>query len=341
MKGISVMVVGDPHFDVKHLTTVDVFTSQVLDRVIQKKPDMVVILGDVLHNFEKANVKCHSRAVQWFRDLAAESHVMVLIGNHDRSNPNVFLTREHFFTGIDCDNLVIVDDAPYEVTLTKGGEEYAFVGVPYVPRGRLFEALKMLKTPLEAKKRRAVFAHQDIYGAKMGAVVCRDGDVWPPDHPLLIDGHYHEHQIIGGNIFMPGTPYQTNYGEDNRKGIYLFEWSGSKEPEIKLLKLNIRVKCSKTVKPDEFYAMPNPDVTLDMRIIVQGSQEDIEACKQSKRYREMSKLAHVKVVLVPVLKAKERRHVDVTRSYLSLLYAAISEDQTLLQLFNEHLKDLQ
>ena len=345
---MSVLVIGDPHFDPKHLSTIDVFTSQILHYVSTKKPGAVFVMGDILHTFEKARVECHTRAVKWFKDMAAYSHVVVLIGNHDRPNPNVFLTKEHFFTGIECDNLVIVDDAPYKMSMSKGDKVRTFVAVPYVPKGRLHEVFKRLdrpNEPFDMKSVTAVFAHQDIMGAKMGAVVCRDGDVWPADYPLLINGHYHEHQELGDNIFMPGTPYQTTYSEEVKKGIYLFDWwKADKDPKqlITSIKLNIRIKCSKTVTVDEFLHMPAPDVTFDLRIVVQGEQQDVEACKKSKKYKDFTKLKHVKVVLVPILKMVEKKkRVDVSKTYVALIYNEIQSDPDMLSVFTELLKDFQ
>lgn len=340
---ISVMVVGDPHFDVKHLGTVDLMIKQTIVLVEREKPDVVIILGDVLHTHEKTRVECHQRAVFWFKKLAELTHVVVLIGNHDRPNNGVYLTNEHFFNGLEgIDNLVIVAIAPYGCTIERNKAQFYFVAIPFVPKGRMMEALSLLKTPIEQKRPVAVFAHQDIRGAKMGAVECRDGDVWPSDYPLLVNGHFHEAQTFG-NVFMPGTPYQTTYSEENKKGVYFLTFTEKQPiPKIRRVALNLRVKASVNKTPAEFKAMKMPDTTYDLRIVVQGKQEEIESLRVSQQYKQFCAAQHIKVVLCPILEAISiKNSVGDNTSYMAALHARIQGDQELLDLYQELFSDLQ
>ena len=341
---VRVLVIGDPHFDMKSLSIVDTFIRQTIDLVKSNKPDVVVILGDVLHTHEKARIECHSRAVSWFKELATYSHTIVLIGNHDRANNGVYLTNEHFFTGLEgYDGLVIVATGPYSFDVSNGGESLRFVAVPYVPKGRLHEALSKLTIPLAERRPIAVFGHQDLKGAKMGAVICKDGDIWPEDYPLLVNGHYHEHQTLNGNIIMPGTPYQTTYNEEMNKGVYMFTFTeGKAMPEIKRIKLNLRIKMSVRKTPSEFAAMKVPDLSCELRIIVQGEESEIAALKVSKQYKEFSKLTNVKIVLSPILNVVAlKKTVEVSEGFYHLFYKSISEDPDLIQLYQELLGDMQ
>jgi len=341
---VRILVIGDPHFDLKSLSIVDTFVRQTVDLVKSNKPDVVVILGDVLHTHEKARIECHQRAVAWFKELASYSHTVVMIGNHDRANNSVFLTNEHFFTGLEgYDGLVIVATGPYSFEVSNGGESLRFVAVPYVPKGRLHEALAKLPVSITEHPPVAVFSHQDLKGAKMGSVICRDGDVWPEHYPLLVNGHYHEHQTLGANIIMPGTPYQTTYSEEMNKGVYLFSFTEGKAlPEIKRIKLNLRIKMSTHKTPSEFAAMKTPDLSCQLRIVVQGEESEIVAVKASKQFKEFSKLNNVKIVLVPILDAVAlKKATEISEGFYDLLYKSVSDDPELVTLFQELLGDVQ
>lgn len=341
---VKFLVIGDPHFDLKTLPIVDAFIRQTVDLVKTKKPDVVMILGDVLHTHEKTRVECHKRAIWWFKELASHAHTVVLIGNHDRPNNSIFLTDDHFFTGLEgFDSLVIVAMEPYSFDVSNGGETMRFVAVPYVPKGRLFEALDRLQVPFDKVLPTAVFSHQDLRGAKMGSVVCQDGDEWPEDYPLLVNGHYHEQQSPKPNIFMPGTPYQMTYSEEMNKGVYFMTFTqGKPMPEVSRIKLNLRIKMSVQKTPAEFAAMKAPDASYELRIVVQGPHADIEALKVGKQFREFSKLTNVKIVLVPILNAVElKKSAEVAEGYYTVLYRTIKDNPDLVNMYQELLGDIQ
>lgn len=321
MDSVKVMVIGDPHFRQKWIKVVDEFTRQTIELVDNPntKPDIIVVLGDILHDHEQTRESCHSRAVNWFKELASRAYTIVLIGNHDRPSNTHYLTKSHFFNGMEgVKNLKIVDNSAISTEVTKGKNTYRFVSVPYVPNGRFADALTTLKTDIKTSRPTAIFAHQEFKGCKMGAIVSTDGDVWPLDAPLVISGHVHEHQIPQDNIIYVGTPYQTSYAEDCNKGIYTFVFDGQKDPQIKRTKLKLRVKQSVTMTPKEFANFKIPDATIDFRLIIQGPHEEVEACKQSRIYKEAAACPHIKIILRPILDVqnilrKEEKYIPYTK----------------------------
>jgi hypothetical protein len=77
------------------------------------------------------------------------------------------------------------------------------VFIPYVPKGRLEEAL----SGVDMNGCKCVFAHQEFRGARMnarGSFFSPDGDIWPEDAPLVISGHIHGTQQVGRNVYYPG-----------------------------------------------------------------------------------------------------------------------------------------
>jgi DNA repair exonuclease SbcCD nuclease subunit len=72
------------------------------------------------------------------------------------------------------------------------------------------------------RKSTAIFAHQEFYGCKMGAVKSIVGDKWSIKNPLVISGHIHEYQEPQANIIYVGTPIQHGFGDQNDKTISYF-----------------------------------------------------------------------------------------------------------------------
>ena len=68
---IRILAIGDPHFQEKYLDVVEEFITRTLKVIEKQKPDIVVVLGDILHTHEKAVVSCHTRACRFFKDMAA------------------------------------------------------------------------------------------------------------------------------------------------------------------------------------------------------------------------------------------------------------------------------
>lgn len=331
MDAIKVMVIGDPHFRQKWIKVVDEFTRQTIELAENPntRPDIIVVLGDTLHDHEQTRESCHTRAVKWFRELAQRAYTIVLIGNHDRPSNTHYLTESHFFNGLEgTKNLKIVDRYAVSTEVTKGDHSYRFVSVPYVPNGRFADALATLKTDIKTVRPTVIFAHQEFKGCKMGAIVSTDGDVWPLDAPMVISGHVHEHQIPQDNIIYVGTPYQTSYAEDSNKGVYTFTFDGKKPPEIKRIKLKLRVKQSVTLAPKDLANFKLPDATIDFRLVIQGPQEEVEACKQTRIYKEACASPHIKVVLRPILNVQNIiKRDEKPIPYIRRLYDAVKDTE--------------
>ena len=51
----SIICIGDPHFQLSNIEQVELFLERITKLVIEKKPKIVVILGDLLHTHEIIN----------------------------------------------------------------------------------------------------------------------------------------------------------------------------------------------------------------------------------------------------------------------------------------------
>ena len=337
---LKILAIGDPHFRTKYIKTIDQFIQQTIDLVKALTTDMVVVLGDTLHHHERTDSECHVRAIKWFKSLSTITKLVVLIGNHDRRNNSDFQTEYHFFTGLtEHKNIWIVDKAT-SLSLVIGQMKHRLVFVPYVPPQRFQEALDTLETNITDNVPTVIFAHQEFKGAKMGAIISEIGDEWDLNNPLVISGHLHECQTPQENIFYCGTPYQTTYSEDANKGVYLFTFKNSKTPEIKRVKLNLRVKSSVTIAPNELNDFVLPNSNMDLRIIVVGKHEEVEALKSSKKYNELRKQPNISIVLRPQLEFKSIPKI-YQKSYKQVLFEDIKDNPILKQIYVEVLGDIQ
>lgn len=352
---LNILAIGDPHFRASYIKVVDDFVKQTLDLVIHRKPDAVVILGDILHDHEQARESCHTRAVNWFKELAKHVLVIVLIGNHDRPNNAHFLTESHFFNGVKGHKNIIIVDKVKSLQFTKKGHDasgkitentFRVVCVPYVPPGSFQKALDTLEVPISQDKPAIIFSHQEYRGAKMGAIESVDGDVYELDMPLNISGHVHEYQVLANNLIYLGTPYQTSYSENTKKGVFLLELGyveGDKKSvklDMKRVQLNLRTKMSVTLTAQEFPKFELPQGNIDVRIQITGKQEAVEAIKYSELYKKLKLLPNVKLCLIPVFDGEFKPNVE-KKSYIEALRSEIAGDKPLETLFADIFKEMQ
>lgn len=217
----KIICIGDPHFKDNNKIETDLMLSQVRELIVREQPDFVVILGDLLHRFEKLDMQPLKRATEFLQMIKAVSpHMFVIIGNHDRPNNNDFLTDNHAFAGLnEWSKTTVVDVVKTHSFVGRDGLNYKFVFVPYVHAGRLQEALatKDLKAPYADIS--VFFAHQEFKGAKMNAITSNEGDVWDRNWPLCVSGHIHDFDELQLNLFYPGTPIQHGFADTKDKTI--------------------------------------------------------------------------------------------------------------------------
>jgi len=84
----------------------------------------------------------------------------------------------------------------------------------------LDEALQTIENPYNDVT--CYFAHQEIIGAKMGAIVSKEGDVWPAENSLMISGHIHDYDMLQPNMIYTGTPLMHGVGDKDDKTVSMF-----------------------------------------------------------------------------------------------------------------------
>ena len=193
---LNILTIGDQHIKINNFDIIEKLLVSILTFLDQHDVDLVVLLGDLMHDFEQSKIHQHMQAIRLLKTLASRKPTVCLIGNHDRHNPKVFLTNEHFFTGLDnINNLDIVDKGLIK-TISKNGYRYRLMFVPYVPIGQFRKAVKIISSD-SLDTIDLVFAHVEVKGVKIKAdIISLDGDEWHETDPPLVSATFMNANIL-------------------------------------------------------------------------------------------------------------------------------------------------
>ena len=271
-----------------------------------------MILGDLLHHHERIHALSLNKAYEFIDKLRKEAFTYILVGNHDMINNQQFLTKNHWMNGLkEWTNVKVVD-----TVYTDSINNHKFVFCPYVPPGRFMEALNVI----EWKNTDIIFAHQEFYGCKMGAIESVDGDKWDLELPYVVSGHIHSNQTIQPNIYYPGAAMQHAFGESEKNIIPYFELKN----HIKLEEINLGLARKRIIYIDandlEEYSIP--ETKDQIRLTVSGTFEQFKVFKKSKKYKEL-----VKNGLKVIYKAKKQKLLEIkTNDFIKILKELVQRE---------------
>ena len=241
----SVLSVGDIHFHSDRIEEGRLFTLKLVELVRDRKPDLVVLLGDILDHHGRGNLSEVDLLDQLLTLLGSEvdgyGRVIALVGNHDAQPAPLFPESNWIRMFRHFPNVTVVDRA---MIFEKRGFRFTFC--PYVPPGRLADALDLAifigdgsdlrlltgeSIPGDAnfKTTACVFLHQEMQGCHYGPDSSTVGDPWDSEYPPILSGHIHEHEIVDPNIFYIGSSIQANFSESTDKTVWLTKFGGPVE----------------------------------------------------------------------------------------------------------------
>ncbi len=286
---MKVLCIGDPHFRVDNIPEVEEFVQKLIPLIESSDPDFIVVLGDVLHTHERLHTIPLNKAYNFINLLRQKKKTFVLVGNHDYIQNQQYLTENHWMNGMkEWDNVTIVD----KVISTFDNK---FVFCPYVPPGRFEEALNSGNS-LWKQKAVCIFAHQEFFGCKMGAIISTEGDKWDESNPFVVSGHIHSKQKPQPNIYYTGSAMQHAFGESEQNIIAILTFS--EDDSIHIEEVDLGLKRKKIVYVDmnsvETFSLPK-DRDDDIKLTLKGQYEDFKAFKKTEKYKELTKTG-VKVV---------------------------------------------
>lgn len=295
---MKILLVGDPHFKASSLALMRRASGEILSLIEEVSPDLCVVMGDTLDTHERINIFAHVHAVTWFKAIAEKVPLVVLIGNHDRENNQVFLTPVHPFTGIESERIRVVDRVVWD-------KEKKMIFVPYVPPGRFLEALSTVDYSPEGEEQpRFIFAHQEFSGSKMGVKLSTKGDKWTDRLPHVFSGHIHEYQELPGVTYV-GTFHQQNFGETDDKALMLLTVEENSWTAERIRLTSIRPKTTLRLTMEQLREEVAIPEGSDVRVIIHLDETEIPGLNSSPQFLSLKSRAE-KVEL----KVKRTTRVD-------------------------------
>jgi len=294
------LVIGDPHFRVKFFLEGQEFIEKCINYAREVQPDVIVVLGDIHDTHETMKQSAFKLIETFIEGLSEIAEVYLLMGNHDYINNSQFLSDAHFFGPYKKWPRVTVVDQPIVVTLSDNDERFV-VMCPYTPPGKLVEALNTLEPTGVWQDALCVFCHQEIKGVVVNGYTSTSADTWDALYPPIVSGHIHKAQIIGSNVFYPGSSMQIAINEDDEKVLWLmsFDDDGNLDyDEVSLglkTRREIRLEVGK-VKTFDFDLAEQHYVTI--RLL--GTSQEFAVFRKSAMYTKLRR-ANVRITFDPII----------------------------------------
>jgi DNA repair exonuclease SbcCD nuclease subunit len=321
----TVLFIGDPHFQVSNLQDVNIFIPEVVKLAKERKPDIILVAGDLLHTHERLHTTVLNKAYEFIDEMRKITRTYVLVGNHDYISNTQFLSTNHWMNSLkEWDGVEIVDSV---VDMTHNGNR--FVMVPYVYPGRFKEAIATKTDNVDSAA--CIFAHQEFKGCKMGAIVSEHGDEWGIDMPLVVSGHIHSKQRPQSNVYYPGTPMQIAFGESEDNIVPLFTFKGGKlDGDAEEIRLNLPGKSIIYMDADSLKEYLPPPTGDKVRITLSGEPSDFKSLRQTKKYKDLVE-SGVKIVFKATKDERtgEQRSDIAATDFMEILNTMVTSEKNI------------
>lgn len=358
MSLLKIIAIGDQHFQINNIQEVNIFIKNILILIDNINPDIIVCLGDLLHTHERLHTIALNMALEFLDKLRKKSKTYVLVGNHDYINNTQFLSTNHWLNPVkEWNNIEIVDNI-------KILDEFKICFVPYVYPGRFKEALETIVD--NYKDFNLIFAHQEFYGCKMGAITSIEGDNWDIDNPFIISGHIHSRQRLQDNIYYTGSCMQHAFGESDNNIIAYIKISENnlqhndielntdfriinnfsfipnnilKNIEINISEIDINLPRKKIVyididdidKPNnQLYDSKKED---KIKLSISGNYEEFKTLKKTKKFKELTDKG-INIVFKPKKSSIDLKNKIIKETsekdcieFKTILYELINKDK--------------
>jgi hypothetical protein len=177
---------------------------RAIDKVIDLRPEIVLVAGDVFHNVRPTNPAILHAFAQFsrLRQTLPDTVVVVIAGNHDtpRSSETVCILRLFVQLGVE-----VVDDAPRRLSYPEHG--LSLLAVPDVPGTR--PAL----LPEPGVRYNVLLLHGEIEGVLPAAATATDRasleitkeELGAERWSYVALGHYHVYRQVAPNAYYSGS----------------------------------------------------------------------------------------------------------------------------------------
>nr|QBK85378.1 MAG: DNA repair exonuclease [Iridovirus LCIVAC01] len=325
---MKILTIGDPHFRTNNIPECELLQERLIDIISEQLPDVIVVLGDLLHYHERLHTTALNQAIEFIDMLRNYTHTFVLTGNHDFISNQQFLTNKHWMNALkEWKNVTIVD----KVISFRQNNKHIIL-LPYVPPGRFEEALNTLQESWKTAD--AIFCHQEFYGVQMGAIKSLDGDKWRLDYPYVFSGHIHDRQQLQLNLYYVGSCIQHAFGESSKKTVALLKFD---EESINILEIPTNLPKKKIVYiniEDVGEFKEKKDSRDHIKLCVKGTYEEFKSFKKTRQYKDLTAQG-VKIAYKPQ-QLKEVEEVQENIVFTDILYKLVMKEKNgyLLKSYN-------
>lgn len=284
-----ILAIGDQHFTTKNIPEIETFIDVVTKIAKEKKPSLIVLLGDLLHTHEKINTIVLNKAYEFVKNMRDIALTYIIVGNHDYINASQFLTDNHWLNGLkEWRNVIVVD----KIIHHRMDDGKLLVFSPYVEPNRFVEALDTTKDWKDAE---LIFCHQEFFGCNMNGNYVSDQGKWDKSFPQVVSGHIHTRQHLQNNIYYTGSSMETEWKDEveggdgndtyNSIAFITFDEGGRSIEEIDL-KLNRKLKIHMKLEDLDTFVVPATEDKI--KIQISGiPYEEFETLKKSSKYKEL------------------------------------------------------
>jgi len=323
---LKTIYLGDPHVQISNLDESDALMCFVVDTIIRHKPDLVVILGDLFHNFAIVRTEILDFWKTWLDTLSESQPLVVLVGNHDLANSGNDKYKSNalsVFQLMRKKNLHIVETPQVHGPL-------GFV--PYIHDQALF-----LDTANRLKEYGAkiLVCHQDFNGSQYENGYYAPGGIDPNslDYPLVIGGHIHKRQRFG-KVILPGTArWMTSSDADEPKGLWLVNHDDNTGLILSEEFLDTSSVCSPIMKVVYEEGQPEPNLPDKARVTISlvGSSVWVSAQKQKFKGK-----ASITSKITDSKKSEMRNTGSSLEDFIKNLFSSTMDKEELLKCAKEY-----
>lgn len=202
---MRVLFVGDMHLRINTFTLATDFLSWLNRFIDEQKPDLVVALGDALHDHAVIRSEVLNELMNHIYYVTDQKIPYVYLkGNHDQFTPKDGKYHALLPFKDRIDNLYVVDEIQ---------DLFGMTFVPFLANGEDFPKVTL---PI-------CVAHQTFLGADYGPINSKEGvDPDSVSAEIIISGHIHKRHNLGKVVYV-GSPYSQGAADINQiKGVSMF-----------------------------------------------------------------------------------------------------------------------
>lgn len=330
---VKILAIGDPHFRPSTQSLDRLMVDEIVRVAELQNPDYIISMGDTIDTKSDLTSPQLNLVTELFLRLSAITKLLVIIGNHDLSNEQAYLTDKHAFNSYKQWNNVEVFDLPRTLSVQDPdtNKTHLISVVPYTPPGMLLETMD--KYIPDWMKSDIIFSHQELAGSSFGVAKSKNGDEYPEDAPFMVLGHIHVRQLLKKNALYIGTPRTTAHGDDSEKTISLFTLDNGNISE-ELIKLNLPRHLTFTTALSKIDELVLPEGQV-LRVIVQGKASNLISFKNSKTYKSLEKKAKIVLEAEKVTTSLQDSAHSERKTYKQVILESLKQKPNLLKLFEK------